>query len=169
MPVAQYLCDSCKNVLEKLASEEYPVNMTYAPPHTTSHLFQCGNKECGSYFLAIEDGTGKWQWEVKEDEVFKNILKGVQERQQRTALREEKERLQQEKSQLEKMITENPKKIKVIKQEMDTIKIQVNKLTDEYEERSNQCESLEEAVKKGNKRLEEIEKRLGELAHVKSN
>ena len=65
------------------------------------------------------------------------------------------------------MITENPKKITVIKDEMDNIKTQVNKLTDEYEERSNQCENLEEAVLKGRKRLDEVEQRLIELMHIK--
>jgi chaperonin cofactor prefoldin len=50
---------------------------------------------------------------------------------------------------------------------MENIKIQVNNLTDEYEKRSAQITNLEEAVKKGRLRLEEIEKRLRELIHVK--
>ena len=167
MPVAQFLCDECKSILEELASEQYPANMTYALPNTTSHLFRCSNPDCTACFVALENGSGKWQWGSKEEHVFENIYRGVQERQERVALKEEKERLQQEKVALEKMITENPKKIAVLRQEMENLKTQVNKLTDEYEERSNQCENFEEAVVKGRKRLEDIEKRMIVLAHIK--
>jgi len=169
MPVAQYLCDNCKRVLEEVASEKHPANMTYSPPNTTSYLFKCTSNGCNSYFVAFEDRSGKWEWETRTKEVFENILKGINERREREALKEEKDKLQQEKVMLEKMVTENPKKVKVIKEEMDNIKTQVNKLTDEYEERSNQCENLEEAVRKGKTRLEEIEKRLIELMHIKLN
>ncbi|MBN2467761.1 MAG: hypothetical protein JXD19_06380 [Deltaproteobacteria bacterium] len=167
MPIAQYLCDKCGKVLEQIASEEHPANMTYAPPNTRSHFFQCGDPKCNSKFLAFESPDGKWQWEIKEEEAFKSILKGVNERQERIILKEEKEKLTQEKLQLQKMVAENPKKIAVIKNELDNIKTQVNKLTDEYEERNNQSRNLEEAVKKGNQRLEEIDKRLKELIHIK--
>lgn len=169
MPVAQYLCDNCKNVLDEVGSEKYPANMTYSPPHTISHLFRCTSNGCNSHFVAFEDSTGRWQWETREKHVFNKILEGINERREREALKEEKGKLQQEKAQLEKMVTENPKKISVIKGEMDNIKTQVNKLTDEYEERSIQCENLEEAVSKGKKRLEEVEKRLIELMHIKLN
>ena len=167
MPVAQYLCDRCKSVLDEIETETYPANMTYSPPNTTSHLFKCTSNGCKSFFVAFEDTAGRWEWEDREESVFNNILEGIKERREREALKEEKEKLQQEKSQLEKMITENPKKISVIKDEMDSIKTQVNKLTDEYEERSNQCENLEEAVMKGRKRLDEVEQRLVELMHIK--
>lgn len=82
-------------------------------------------------------------------------------------LKEEKEKLTQEKVQIERMLNENPQKISVIKKDMENIKIQVNNLTDEYEKRSEQATNLEEALKKGRLRLEEIEKRLRELIHIK--
>ena len=167
MPVAQYLCDDCGNILEEIATEKYPANMTYAPPNTTSHFFQCTNTDCNAKFIAVEDKIGKWNWELKDEEAFRNILKGVNERQERTVLKEEKEKLSQEKAQIEKMMAENPQKIAVIKKEMENIKTQVNKLTDEYEERGQQCANLDEAIKKGRKRLEEIDKRLKELIHIK--
>jgi hypothetical protein len=167
MPVAQYLCDNCQSVLEKLASEQYPANMTYAPPNTRSHLFKCSSDDCTSRFVAVEDGAGKMDWETKEEDVFNNIFNGIKERQERGELKEEKERLQSEKAELEKMIDDNPKKIEVIKREMENIKTQVNKMTDEYEERSNQCGDLEEAVRKGKSRLDDIEKRLHDLMHIK--
>lgn len=167
MPVAQYLCDNCGKVLEKIVSEKYPANMTYAPPNTTSHLFQCTNTACNSKFIASEEGSGKFIWDLKEEEAFKNILKSVNERQERTILKEEKEKLTQEKAQIERMLTENPPKISIIKKEMENVKMQVNKLTDEYEERAVQAGNLEEAIKKGKLRLEEIDKRLRELIHIK--
>lgn len=167
MPKAQYLCDTCGNLLEEIVSEKYPANMTYAPPNTTSHFFQCSNTECNAKFIAAENESGKWSWEIKEEEAFRNILKGVNERLERTVLKEEKEKLTQEKAQIERMLSENPQKISVIKKEMENVKIQVNKLTDEYEERNKQCEHLEGAVKKGKNRLEEIDKRLKELIHIK--
>ena len=167
MPVAQYLCDHCGKLLQEVASEQYPANMTYAPPNTTSRLYQCTDRNCNAKFVAHEEESGKWNWEAKEEEAFKNILKGVNERQERNALKEEKDKVSQEKAQIEKMMSENPQKISVIKKEMDTIKAQVNKLTDEYEERSKQCNNLDEALKKGRKRLEEIDKRLKELIHIK--
>jgi chromosome segregation ATPase len=167
MPVAQYLCDSCEKVLEKISSEKYPANMTYAPPNTTSHFFQCTNTSCNAKFIAYEEESGKLNWDLKDEENFKNILKSVNERQERTVLKDEKEKLSQEKAQVERMLNENPQKISVLKQDMENIKIQVNKLTDEYEERSVQSTNLEEALKKGRLRLEEIEKRLRELIHIK--
>ena len=167
MPVAQYLCDNCSGLLEEIATEKYPANMTYAPPDTTSHLFQCTNTDCNAKFIANEDKEGKLDWEAKDEATFKNILKGVNERQERNVLKEEKEKLSQEKVQIEKMMTENPQKISVLKKEMGNIKDQVNKLTDEYEERSKQCANLDEALKKGRKRLEEIDKRMKELIHIK--
>lgn len=167
MPVAQYLCDNCGKVLEEVANEKHPANMTYAPPNTTSHFFQCSNGECKAKFIAHEDEIGKWTWENKGQEVYDNILKGVHERQQRTVLKEEKEKITQERMQIEKMLAENPQKIAIIKKEMDNLKAQVSKLTDEYEERSQQCANLDEAMKKGRRRLEEIDKRLKELVHIK--
>ena len=167
MPKAQYLCDNCGKLLEETATEQSPANMTYASPNTTSHFYQCAAASCNAKFLAHEEESGKWNWESKEEEAFKNILKGVNERQERTVLKEEKEKLTQEKTQIDKMMSENPQKISVIKKEMDTIKAQVNKLTDEYEERSKQCNNLDEALKKGRKRLEEIDKRLKEMIHIK--
>jgi chromosome segregation ATPase len=167
MPIAQYLCDHCGKVLEEIATEKYPANMTYAPPNTISHFFQCADTNCNAKFIAHEEESGKWNWEAKDQEAFKNILKGVNERQARLALKAEKEKLVQEKVQIEKMMAENPKKISIIRKEMENIKVQVNKLTDEYEERSKQCANLDEAIKKGRKRLEEIDKRLKELIHIK--
>lgn len=167
MPVAQFLCDNCGNVLEKIASEKYPANMTYAPPNTISHFFQCAGTNCNTKFVAFEEESGKWNWTVKDEEAFKNILKGVNERLERTVLKEEKEKLSQEKGELEKMINENPKKISIIRQEMESIKTQVKKLTDDYEEKATQANNLEEAIKKGRKRFEEIDKRLKELIHIK--
>jgi len=123
--------------------------MTYAPPNTTSHFFQCGNKDCATKFIAFENAEGKWEWELREENTFNNLLKGVKKRQERNALKEEKGKLTQEKGQLEKMIADNPKKIAVIKKEMENIKTQVNKLTDEYEKRGNQYTNLEEAMKRG--------------------
>ncbi len=167
MPVAQYLCDNCKSILKEVAKEQYPANMTYAPANTNSYLFQCTSNGCSTFFVAFEDRSGKWKWEPREQKVFSNILQGIKDRQEREALKEEKGKLGQEKTQLEKMVAENPKKVSVIKQDMENIKIRVNKLTDEYEELSIQRENLEEAVRKGKKRLEEIEKRLIELMHIK--
>ena len=167
MPKAQYLCDNCGKLLEEVATEQSPANMTYAPQNTNSHFYQCTDKSCNAKFLAHEEESGKWNWELKEEEAFNNILNGVKERQERTVLKEEKEKLTQEKTQIDKMMSENPQKISVIKKEMETIKAQVNKLTDEYEERSKQCNNLDEAIKKGRQRLEEIDKRLKELIHIK--
>ena len=167
MPVAQYLCDTCGTILEEVAVEKHPANMTYAPPNTTSHLFQCKNTACNAKFIASEEASGKLTWEQKDEEAFKSILKSVNERQERNNLKEEKEKLGQEKSQIERMLAENPQKISVIKKEMENIKMQVNKLTDENEERSTQISNLEDALKKGQTRLEEIEKRLKELIHIK--
>ena len=65
------------------------------------------------------------------------------------------------------MLNENPQKISVIKKDMENIKIQVNNLTDEFEQRSAQITNLEEALKKGRLRLEEVEKRLRDLIHIK--
>ena len=167
MPVAQYLCDHCGKILEEVISEKYPANMTYAPPHTTSRFFRCTNTSCNSKFIASEEESGKFIWDLKDEETFKNILKSANERQEHTVLKEEKEKLTQEKSQIERMLAENPQKILIIKKEMDNLKIQVNKLTDEYEERSVQAGNFEEAVKKGKLRLEEIDKKLRELMHIK--
>ena len=167
MPVAQYLCDSCSKVLEKIISEQYPANMTYAPPNTTSHFFQCMNASCNAKFIAYEEESSKLTWDLKDEENFKSILKSANERQERTVLKEEKGKLAQEKAQIERMVNENPQKISIIKKDMENIKIQVNNLTDEYEERSVQIANLEEALKKGRLRLEEIEKRLRELIHIK--
>jgi len=167
MPVAQYLCDSCGNVLEKIISEKYPANMTYAPPSTTSHFFHCMNTSCNAKFIACEEESGKLTWDIKDEENFKSILKSVIERHERTVLREEKEKLAQEKAQIERMLNENPQKISVIKKDMENIKIQVNNLTDEFEQRSAQITNLEEALKKGRLRLEEVEKRLRDLIHIK--
>ena len=167
MPVAQYLCDHCGKVLEKIVSEKYPANRTYAPPNTTSHFFQCTNTSCNSKFIASEEESGKFIWDLKDEEAFRNILKSVNDRQERVALKEEKEKLTQEKAQIERMMAENPQKISVIKKELENVKMQVNKLTDEYEERTVQVGNLEEAIKKGKLRSEEIDKRLRELIHVK--
>jgi len=167
MPVIQYLCDHCGKVLEKIVSEKYPANLTYSPPNTISHFFQCSNPDCQAKFIAWEEDSGKLTWELKEEEIFKNILKGVSERKERAMLKEEKEKLNQEKAELERMLAENPQRISIIKKEMENIKIQVNKLTDEYEERSIQVTHLEEAMEKGRLRLQEIDKRLRELIHIK--
>jgi chromosome segregation ATPase len=91
----------------------------------------------------------------------------VHERQQRTVLKDEKEKITQERVQIEKMLAENPQKITIIKKEMDNLKAQVSKLTDEYEERSQQAANLDEAMKKGRRRMDEIDKRLKELVHIK--
>jgi chromosome segregation ATPase len=167
MPVAQYLCDKCSGVLEKTASEKHPANLTYAPPNTTSYFFQCAAANCGAKFIAFEEESGKFNWAMKDEEAYRNILKGVNERLERTALKDEKEKLTQEKAQLDKMIADNPRKISILREEMENLKTQVKKLTDDYEEKATQAHNLEEAMTKGRKRSDDIDKRLKELIHVK--
>ncbi|MCX8011622.1 MAG: hypothetical protein N3A64_00490 [Desulfobacterota bacterium] len=121
MPVVQYLCDHCGKVLEKIVSEKYPANLTYSPPNTISHFFQCSASDCTAKFIAWEEESGKLIWELKEEETFQNILKGVNERKERAMLKEEKEKLIQEKAQLERMLSENPQRISIIKKEMEEV------------------------------------------------
>jgi len=165
MPKAIYICDSCKNPLELVASEAYPANMVYAPPNSTSFYYRC--RHC-AMLLYGEDLPGKpIDWQVLEEQTWEGRIKGLEERKERNALREEKEKLVAEKPELVGRIEKAEEQVVGLDNVLQELRSKVQALSDRYDEQSEKRSQIAEALDTDRERLTHIEERLKDLAHIK--
>jgi len=165
MPTAIFICDACKNPLELIASETYPANMVYAPPNSTSFYYRC--EHCG-VLLYGEGLPGKpIEWQELDKQVWEGRIKGLEERKERIALKEEKDKLLAEQPEVTGRIETAEEKITGMDKALNDLRTKVQTLTDQYDEQSARRNQLQRALDADRKRLAEIEERLKKLSHIK--
>ena len=165
MPRAIYICDSCQQPLELIASEAYPANMVYAPPNSTSFYYRC--EQC-NILLYGEGLPGKpIEWQELDEQVWEGRIKGVKERRERGALREEKEHLLAEKPEVIHRIEAAEEKLNNLDNILQDLRTKVQALSDRYDEQSAKREQLQRALEADRQRFMEIEDRLKGLIHIK--
>jgi len=165
MPIAIYVCDTCKKPLDLVASEGYPANMVYATPNATSYYYKC--EQCGNLLYGEELPGKPIEWQELDKQTWEGRMKGLEERKERIALREEKEKLLAERPEVVRRIEEAEGKASELDRVLENLRIKVQALSDKYDEQAEKRNQLQQELDFNRPRLAEIDERLKELIHIK--